>query len=458
MNKIFQEPSSFRDPSGTVFYVDDKIYRKINLSYTDNYEALIQTGLYEKLSQSNMLVCHTESNLNLHDETVYRVIEPERIPFISYPYEWCFSQLKDAALLTLEIQKIAIEYQMSLKDCSAYNIQFRKGKPILIDTLSFEHYQEGKPWVAYRQFCQHFLGPLALMAFKDPRLNQLSKIHIDGIPLDLVSKLLPKTSFFNFSNLSHIHLHSKSLKHYEKIDENKKKEYRLRKNSLIGIVESLHNGIKKMKLNIDKTEWSNYYSETNYDDTSFNHKQEIITKFIEKIMPKSLWDFGANTGFFSRIASKKGILTISFDYDILAIEKNYLESIKNNDEKILPLVVDLSNPSPSIGWNNNERKTLAERGPVDLIMALALIHHLAISNNLPFDMIASYFSNLCTHLIIEFVPKEDSQVQKLLSVREDTFPYYTQQNFEDSFKEFFKIIEVIKLHNSHRILFLMQRK
>ncbi len=458
MGNIIEEPSSFRDPSGKIFYTNGKVYRKIHQSYKDNYDALLQTGLYDKLSNSNKLVSHTESDINLNDDTIYKVIEPERIPFISYPYEWCFGQLKDAALTTLEIQSTALEYGMALKDCSAYNIQFKRGKPILIDTLSFEKYQEGKPWKAYKQFCQHFLGPLALMSFKEPRLSQLLRIYIDGIPLDLVSKILPTRTLSNFSILPHIHLHAKSLKHYEKINAAKKKDYKLGKNSLMGLIESLRKGIKKMKLNVDKTEWANYYSETNYSNASFNHKKETVTKFLEKIMPKTVWDFGANTGFFSRISSNKGIMTISFDYDVLAVEENYSEVIKNNEDTILPLVIDLSNPSPGLGWNNVERHSLKDRGPVDLIMALALIHHLAISNNLPLDKIASFFSNLCKYLIIEFVPKVDSQVQKLISVRDDVFPDYSQQNFEEGFEKKFDITEKVKLHDSHRILYLMVKK
>jgi len=296
------------------------------------------------------------------------------------------------------------------------------------------------------------------MSFKEPRLSQLLRIYIDGIPLDLVSKILPTRTLSNFSILPHIHLHAKSLKHYEKINAAKKKDYKLGKNSLMGLIESLRKGIKKMKLNVDKTEWANYYSETNYSNASFNHKKETVTKFLEKIMPKTVWDFGANTGFFSRISSNKGIMTISFDYDVLAVEENYSEVIKNNEDTILPLVIDLSNPSPGLGWNNVERHSLKDRGPVDLIMALALIHHLAISNNLPLDKIASFFSNLCKYLIIEFVPKVDSQVQKLISVRDDVFPDYSQQNFEEGFEKKFDITEKVELHDSHRILYLMVKK
>ena len=173
------DSGSFRDSNGFVFWQDGALYRQVNTSYKDNYEHLMESGLYEVLVSGGLLLPHEEVNIqSSQPDLAYKVIRPELIPFISYPYEWCFSQLKDAALTTLEIQKTCLDFGMSLKDCSAYNIQFRKGKPVLIDTLSFEKYREGQPWVAYRQFCQHFLAPLALMSHKDIRLNQLLRVYI----------------------------------------------------------------------------------------------------------------------------------------------------------------------------------------------------------------------------------------------------------------------------------------
>ncbi len=262
MSNYKKEPSSFRDPSGFIFYDADVLYRQINKSYKEKYDQLMSSGLYEKLIESNYLLSHEEIDKPQYDNSVYKIIRPEQISFISYPYEWSFTQLKQAALTTLEIQKIAMKYDMTLKDCSAYNIQFQNGKPILIDTLSFEKYEEGQPWKAYRQFCQHFLAPLALMSHTDIRLNQLLRIYIDGIPLDLAKKLLPTRTLTMFSLLSHIHIHAKSQKHYEDKDI-KIKERKIGRRSFMGIVESLHSGVKKLKGSGDKTEWGNYYSDTN---------------------------------------------------------------------------------------------------------------------------------------------------------------------------------------------------
>lgn len=449
---------SFRDPDGFLFYQDGLIYRQVNIDYKINYDHLLSSGLYKSLVDADLLIPHMEVDFEGPlPEKCYKIIQPELIPFVSYPYEWSFSQLKHAALTTLEIQKRALDFGMSLKDCSAYNIQFRKGKPVLIDTLSFEKYREGRPWVAYRQFCQHFLAPLALMSYKDIRLNQLFRIYIDGVPLDLASSILPFYSYFRFPILSHIHLHAKSQKHFADKALNKS-DHKMGHMSFLGLIDSLESAVTKLRWRIQSTEWAYYYENINYSSDALDHKKKLVSEFLEEINPKTLWDLGANVGMFSRIASNKGIQTISFDIDHAAVEKNYLECVKKGETNILPLLIDLTNPSPGIGWENQERMSLFERGPVDTVLALALIHHLAISNNLPLNKIADFFNQICASLIIEFVPKNDSQVQRLLSTRIDIFPDYSQIEFENEFSNYFDIKRSVRIINSERILFLMRKK
>jgi len=451
-------PASFRDPSGFLFFQNALLYRQINKSYKENYDCLMSSGLYKDLSDSGLLIPHEDAdNKYARSNEAYKIIKPEPLPFISYPYEWCFSQLRDAALLTLKIQRKSLQYDMSLKDCSVYNVQFKKAKPIFIDTLSFEKYDTGKPWVAYRQFCQHFLAPLALMAYKDIRLSQLFRIYIDGIPLDLASKLLPFSSCLNLPLLLHIHLHAKSQRHFadKRVNLNRQNITRL---SFLGLIDNLESAVKRLKWKPKNTEWADYYDETNYSEEAFKHKKQIVADFLNRINPRNVWDFGANTGIFSRIASAKGIQTISFDNDPAACEKNYLECIKNNETNTLPLLLDLTNPSPGIGWDNQERASLSERGPTDMLFALALVHHLAISNNLSFEKIADFFNKNCNSLVIEFIPKDDSQVQRLLTTREDIFDLYTQESFEKEFKKYFAIQQAVNIIDSKRTLYLMIKK
>lgn len=447
--------ASFRDPSGFIFWDNGKLIRQINKSYADNYELLMSSGLYDKLIGKELLIPHQELD-NASDKS-YKQILPKIIPFISYPYEWTFGQLKDAALATLAIQKISMKYGMSLKDASAFNIQFWKGKPVLIDSLSFEKLNKTKPWIAYRQFCQHFLAPLAIASHQDIRAIQMLRTHIDGIPLDLASKLLSKTTWANPSLLMHLHFHASSQAKYasRKID---RKAHSMNKYALEGMISSLIKAIEKLHWKKKDTEWGEYYSFTNYSQKAFNRKKMIIEKYFDQLptQPEQVWDLGANTGLFSRVASNKNIFTVSFDVDYSAVEQNYQQTKKEKERKILPLFLDLTNPSTDLGWAHQERESLETRSPADLAFALALIHHISISNNVPFGRVAQYFSRLCKHLIIEFVPKNDSNAQKLLLMREDIFDKYDQENFEKEFSRYFKIIDKSSITNSERFLYLMR--
>jgi hypothetical protein len=450
---------SFRDPGGFLFLRAGVLYRQVNQVCAGNYTQLMDSGLYVKLVKAGLLISHTETDIHPEDqEKSFRVICPERLPFISYPYEWSFGQLKDAALATLSIQKRAIRQGMSLKDASAYNIQFHKGKPVLIDTLSFETYPEGEPWVAYRQFCQHFLAPLALMAYVDARLNQLLRIYIDGIPLDLASRLLPWRSRWNLGLSAHIHLHASAQKRYSDVAIKEARYGRkMSREALLALVESLRNTVRKLEWKPVGTEWADYYSTNNYSGNAFEHKKVLVEDWLSKITPKFIWDLGANTGIFSRIAAGTAAYVISSDIDPAAVELNYRQVKESNQVNILPLVLDLANPSPSIGWQNQERDSFLQRGPADVVLALALVHHIAISNNVPLDKVAEFFAGCGEWLIVEFVPKSDSQVQKLLRSRVDIFTEYTRTGFESAFEKWYSIQSSSAVRDSERWLYLMKR-
>ena len=452
MNNI---ASSFRDPSGFIFKSDGNFYRQINQKAQADYDRLMDSGLYQKLIDKSLLIAHEEVE-NTYT-SAYKTIKPTQLSFVSYPYDWSFSQLKDAAYATLRIQKIALKYGMALKDASAFNIQFVKNKPVLIDTLSLECYNEGEPWIAYKQFCQHFLAPLALMSYKDIRISKLSSVFIDGIPLDMASTLLPYKTKFNFSIASHIHWHAKTqLKHADgKVDT--KKKAKISKTGMLGIISNLQSIVKKLQWKMNDTEWGDYYNNTNYSDDAFEAKKALVTSFIEETNAHTLWDLGANDGTFSGLAADLGIDTLAFDIEPVAVEKNYLR-LKKTDSKMTPLLIDLTNPSGGLGWANKERDTLQDRGKTDCVMALALIHHLSISNNVPLDMLAEYFASLGNYLIIEFVPKGDSKVDILLTTREDIFPNYTLEGFEASFSNFFTLVKKEPVAGSKRTLYLYKTK
>lgn len=449
--KISREESSFRDPAGYIYYSDNKVYRKIFKCYFSQYDHLMNSGLYDKLIDLRMIIPHKEIERN----NEYIVLEVEKIPFISYPYEWGFEQIKDASLLTLEINKLALEYGMILKDASGFNIQFLNGRPIFIDTLSFDFYEEGSPWGAYGQFIRHFMGPILLMKYVDERLNCLLKNYIDGIPVDLADSLLKGRG--GFTARQHIKWHSKSIKNYSDSDK-PVKTFNMSKIQLVQMNDMMIRQITKLTRKEFDSEWGDYYNHTNYDEESDNHKIKLVNSYIDSIKLDDndiLFDLGANDGKYSRIAAKKISNVISFDIDINCLNHNYNMVKSNKEYNILPLFLDVTNPTPDIGFGLLERKSINNRGNVKCIMALALIHHIAISNNVNFDDIGKWFSKLGNYLIIEFVPKDDSQVMKLLKTRKDIFDWYTIANFEESMSKYFKIIKKDKVKNSKRVMYLM---
>lgn len=458
MSESAVEPSSFRDPAGFIFRRGGRLFRQVNGQARPDYDRLIESGLYRDLADAGLLVPHREVDEPPHiADGAYKVIEPEAIPFVSYPYEWCFGQLKAAALATLEIQRRAVARGMSLKDASGFNVQFRGARPVFIDTLSFEAYREGAPWVAYRQFCQHFLAPLALMARVEPRLNQLLRTNLDGIPLALASRMLAGRTRFRPGLLIHIHLHARAKRAFDaKAEPPKPRPFP--RSALLGMLDSLGSAISGLRWEPEGTEWADYYNDTNYTEAALSEKERLVGGFLDRIAPRTAWDVGANTGRFSRLASGRGAETVAFDVDPAAVERNFREVASRGEDRLLPLVLDLTNPSPGLGWGNEERRSVLDRGPADVVLALALVHHLAIGHNVPLTKVAALFAALGRSLIIEFVPKTDSQVGRLMVVREDIFPGYTREGFEAAFAPHFATEAVEPIAGTERTLYLLRRR
>ncbi|HEX6534849.1 MAG TPA: hypothetical protein VF041_09630 [Gemmatimonadaceae bacterium] len=449
--------ASFRDPSGFVFGRDGALYRQVNRVFADEFEACTSSGLYDALVQDGMLVAHrpADPSLALTPEA-YAVIEPDRVPFISYPYEWCFGELRDAALLTLDVQLRALERGFVLRDASAYNVQFVDGRPVFIDTLSFERYRDGQPWAAYKQFCEHFLVPLMLMARRDVRCGLLLREHLDGIPLELGSALLPRRTWAEPSALLHVHLHARAQRKYADAKVSSVVgARRMSKSALVTLIGNIRSTVQRLDWRPAGTPWADYVDGTNYSEAAAESKARIVRRFLERTRPCVVWDMGANTGVYSRVAREIAPLVVSFDIDPAAVERNYRTVRERGETGLLPLVLDVANPSPALGWAHRERMSLAERGPADTVMALALVHHLAIAGNVPLDHIAAYFAQLGRTLVIEFVPKSDSQVERLLRNRPDIFADYSRDGFERAFRRHFIIEECQPVADAERVLYRM---
>jgi hypothetical protein len=448
---------SFRDPSGFVFTRGGTLYRQVNSGFRPTFEAFLSSGLYQELARDGLLVPHTDVGLEYAATAdAFAVLRPERIPFVSYPYEWSFGELRDAALLTLELQQRALAHDFVLRDASAYNVQFRDGRPIFIDTLSFEPRVEGTPWIAYGQFCEHFLVPLALMGLTDVRCSTLLRSHLDGVPLDLGSRLLPRASYARLGMLLHVHLHAKAQSRYAGASVSAKGRGRtMSRNAVSGLLASLRSAVESLSWTPAGTVWAEYATDNSYTSAAARSKRDIVIEFLRPLGASTAWDLGANTGDYSRAAREVVPQVVSFDLDPAAVERNYRRVRDQSETGILPLVLDLANPSPAQGWAHRERLSLEQRGPADAVLALALIHHLAIGRNLPLPRIADFLARLCRSLVVEFVPKEDSQVQRLLQNRPDIFPDYTREGFEHAFGARFRIDSVRSVEDSGRQLYLM---
>jgi hypothetical protein len=450
---------SFRDPSGRVFTSGGRLFRRIDASYAPHYRQLLESGLYRSLVDQSLLVPHEELTEWVGaSPDAFAVIEPERIPFISYPFEWAPGHLRAAALATLRIQRLAVEHGMVLKDATAYNVQFKGSAPVFIDTLSFERWEEGTPWVAYRQFCQHFLGPSALMSRSDARLGALSRVFIDGAPLDLVDRLLPLSSRLTPGLLIHLHLHARAQARHGRraLPHNKPRVFGRR--SMLGLIDQLESAIEGLDGETPPGAWVDYYKRTNYSAEAMAGKRRVVASIVSRERPAMVWDLGSNTGAFARVAAEHGAYTVAFDADYGCIDRLYAECRCRADTRLLPLVMDMTNPSGRIGWGHEERFSLIDRGPADLVLALGLIHHLYFANHVPFAAAARFFRQMARTLLIEFVPRTDSQVIEMTSRMPQRRDGYTIEEFERVFAVDFNVVDVVPLRDSARRIYVMRRR
>jgi len=440
-------PASFKDPAGFVFQDKGIFYRQINPAGISDYNHLMGSGLFQELVEKKLLIGHEEIHPETHP-TKTRILKPRQLARVSYAYEWSLDQLRDAGLLTLKVMRISLEKGMILKDASAYNIQFEGAEPVFIDTLSFTAYDPEKPWIAYRQFCQHFLFPILLERYTGWNARELLRVHPDGIPVSTTAQLLPFRCRFNPAIALHVFLQNKMAQAPQKQNSAPPKFSRTKLTHLLAHLESM---LEKKKDN-KKSVWSNYYSETILSDAYLKTKSEMVEKILSAYPTGNLLDMGANDGHFSKLAAAKGWSVVATDFDDLCINRLYLETKKSKAD-ILSLHIDLTNPSPAQGFAHTERDAFTTRFRSDLVMALALIHHLVITNNIPFARLAAYLHQLAPELLIEFVPRDDEKAAILLARKEHRHPDYTEEQFEKEFGEFFILKGKQTIPGSRRTLY-----
>ncbi len=447
------DPGSFRDRNNRVYDNGQIIIRGISDQALSHWYALADSSLFKSLVADKKVIRTELAKVEDIPGSWPAALIHDRIPFVSYPYEWSFGMLKDAALLHLEILERAFSEGWVLKDSSSYNIQWVGARPVFIDIPSFEPYNKGDPWTGYRQFCMMFLFPLMLQAYKNIDFRYLLRSNLEGIDPALANQILAGFSRFRKGVFSNVYLHSKfqdrsarlELNEAKKLTENSGREVQKTKGvnhsdaMILGTIQGLSRIIKQLKLPNFRTSWGSYEVDHSYSDTSLSAKEKFVEKYASAKRRKLVWDLGCNTGNFSRLCAKHSDYVISLDGDFNAIERLYRREKKNPDGNILPLVMNLSNVSPSQGWRGRERKSLEERGRPDLVICLALIHHMVISANIPMVEYIEWLHSLGTEVIIEFVGISDAMSQILVRNRVNQYQELTHENFEQAISKHFQI-------------------
>lgn len=450
------EPGSYRDRNGTVFYKGDRVLRRLSPRAQENWKRLREEPFFVA-AKSDGRVVETWDIDTAVGGLGEGVIEHARVPFISYPYEWSFGMLKDAALLQLGLIREALDADMILKDSSAYNIQWRGVHPAFIDIPSFEPLRRGEPWVGYRQFCELFLYPLMLQAYKGGDYKPLLRGRLDGIPAEEMRKLMSWRDLFRSGVLMHVVAQAALQQRYSGSSQNVRgtlADAGFDKALIVNNVEKLTRLVSQLSLTSGKTEWSDYDKTHSYDEGEAKRKADFVRKAAATRRWKLAWDLGCNTGAFSRIAAEHADYVVSMDGDWMAIEHFYQrEKAGAASKTILPLVVNLADASPNQGWLGRERKGLAERGRPELTLCLALVHHIVISANIPLADFVRWLAELGTSVVIEFVGRDDEMVQALLANREDQYDDYQPENFRDLVARHFDIQDEQDLKGGKRRIY-----
>ena len=471
VSRVERVAGSFRDPDGFVFRRRgvsgaEEILRQVNPSYAPHLPALRSSGL---LDSELVLPVEWLGPAAGADPEAIETLRPEPLDFVSHPYEWSFGMIRDAALLTLDLAREALGRGLVLKDASAYNVAFQKGKPVHFDTLSFETYVEGEPWIAYGQFCRHFLAPLALMSRVSPELLGLLRVHLDGIPLPLAASLLPGSTKLSPGLAMHLHAHARASDAPARAPTKENAppragmgRARMSRTAQLALLDSLRRTVEGLTWIPEGTTWAGYTDDNNYAEESYAAKKTLVDGMLSSLDGRVVWDLGANTGDFSRLAAARDFRTLACDLDPAAVERNYRRVRADGETRILPLLQDLSNPSPDLGWAQGERPGLLSRANADVLLALALIHHLRIGGLVPLARVAALFADLLPnpagHAIVEWVPKEDSQIRRLLSSREDVFADYDESGFEGAFADRFETVRRAPIPGTVRTLYHFRRR
>lgn len=449
---------SFRDPAGSLYRRDDHITRTVATWFEPQFQAFLDSGLYDELVEAGLLIAHEELDPATAPVSCARYLRTPALPFVSYPWEWSTRQLQAAADLTMELQLRALEHGLILRDASAFNVQFQGHRPVFVDTLSFAVADLQRPWSAYGQFCRHFLAPLALRVHVDPRLADLQQLHLDGVPLDLASSLLPTGTRLSPSIGLHVHAHARSTRSAASRG-GEPERVKVGPLALQGVAEQLQRAVRRLRPALPGSHWSAYEQELeHYGPAAVERKQRAIDGWVARLRPRRTVDLGSNRGSYSRIVAEHGSDVLAIDTDHATVEHTVrdIEADPPVAGSILAIRGDLLAPSPDLGWRNRERDALRRRTHTDLVLALAIIHHVTISGEVPLDRAVAGLTDHGAHLVIEWVPPGDPKVEQLLATRPEPVRGYETEVFLKALREAGTIVDEVALGEGGRTLFLVE--
>jgi hypothetical protein len=449
-------PGSYRDRDARVFTDSQgEIWRGLSQKSLDVWTRFESRPLARDLKASGRLVGTAVSTPTEVPEGPWAgYLRHERIPLVTYPFEWPFSMLKQAARLHLQLLQELLAEDFTLKDGTAYNVQFRGVDPVFIDVASIDDLDATRPWAGYRQFCQTQLLPLMLQAYKDVPFHPWLRGRLDGITPSECSRLMSFRDLFRRGVWSHVKLHG-WLESSSQGSSGSQPTPGFNREMLAANFCNLARVVEGLEWKAARSEWSEYEGTHTYSPSDRQQKELFVRQNVARQHRSLVWDLGCNTGTFSRIAAEHADLVVAMDADHLSVERLFrsLQSEPSNvRQRVLPLVWNVADQIGGLGWRGHERTSLVERGRPDLILCLALIHHWVISCGIPLTEVLEWLAGLGAELIIEFVDPSDSMAAALLNRRQGSCPDYTRDHFDREMRRLFEVRSTLSVCGGQRVL------
>lgn len=455
---------SFKDPAGRVYRIDpgtpdERVVRALNQPAADLLERLRAEPFFAELVAGGRVVAaepvdpKSEAGQAVASAGWDAAVEHDVVEFVTWPYEWPFSMLRDAALLHLQVLKAAAAAGWMLKDATSYNIQWNGARPVFIDVCSFEPWEEGEHWRGYRQFCATHLTPLMLTSHLGIAYQPLLRSDLEGIMPEQASRHFYGRKRFKRGVLSHIWFPAKAERRVRKPPGPERKQ---RKTMVLALLDSMERLVAKLKAPRARSDWSAYAGTHSYEDAELELKKDFVTRHSAARRPRLTWDLGANTGVFACVAAAHSGTVVAVDSDPDAVDLLYRKLRSEGPGNVIPLVMDLANLSPSQGWAGAERPAFDQRRSPDLVLCLALVHHMRVAANVPLPLFIGWLRTLEATVICEFVGRDDEMFHKLLENKKEDYPDYTLESFEAEVRKHFTIEDRLDFKDGLRELFLLE--